>query len=116
MLARKHARLAVLAAIGIGLAACGNHVCADVGGTTFVTPSDTTIPIGGIATMKSLARAGYCVGDGPPPAPQLRATRWHSSDTIVVALDSMTGRVVGRAVGNAMIADDFQQPAVIRVR
>ena len=107
----------VCMAATVALIACdGGHTCAGVGAATYVTPMDTTISVGGTVTLRSVSRAEFCSGDGPLPPEKNRPSHWHLADTTIVRLDTLTGTVTGRAVGNVTIMDDFQQTGLVRVR
>ena len=96
--------------------ACGKgKVCAGLGAAAYITPRDTTIAVGGSVAYQSVVREEYCAGE-TSPSPTTRTTRWHTTDVGLVALDSITGHATGLGVGDAVVRDDYNHVAVLRVR
>jgi hypothetical protein len=99
--------------IAVGAAACGKEVCPvelEIG----VTPHDTTITIGQSFTAKLLS-----ITTCPSVDTTVVAAHWKASDTLVVNLDTLTGRVTGRSPGNASVvsslASGFVGPLTVTV-
>ena len=100
----------VLAAM---LTGCG---CAGVA-LTRVSPAEQTIHVGESVTLQH-ETGGGCRSGNHLTDVEVRTTPtvWHTDDTLVVRLDTLTGRVTGLAVGDALIlAADFSR-ATIHVR
>ncbi len=77
------------------VAGCGS----DCGGTSQskLGITETTIAIGQtfVASYQETGSCGGTFADAP------EKTRWRTADTAFVSLDSLTGRVIGRRVGDA---------------
>jgi hypothetical protein len=85
-----------------GLTACGEKDCADLP-LSRVTPAETTIAVGQAVTPRYQA-GGHCLSDVPTEADYRNVvTQWATKDAEVVALDSLTGTVTGRASGDARL-------------
>lgn len=84
----------------LSLGACSEHPCSG-SGLVRVSPETVTIAVGQSTTVQ------YQEGDSClPTAEQFHAvaSHWSTRDTTVVGVDSLSGRVVGRAVGDASVA------------
>jgi hypothetical protein len=82
------------------------------------TPGDTTIHVGQSFTLvlQSIVFPSIAPCDG---AVTIVPTRWATADTNVISLDTLTGRVTGRSIGDAHISPsgEAQPPtAVVHVR
>jgi hypothetical protein len=86
-----------------GLTGCGEKVCAGLP-LSRITPAETTIAVGQRLTPR-YQEGGYCSGDVPTEADYRNVpTHWVTKDTGVVAVDSLTGTVTGRAPGDARLS------------
>ena len=82
--------------------ACGEKLtCAGVG-LVRVLPRDTTIPLG--ASFIARYQEGGTCSDERHGTYHDVSVVWRTADTAVVRLDSLTGRVTGRAVGDAALS------------
>jgi hypothetical protein len=97
----------------LGLVSCG---CKDVA-LNRVTPSDQTIHVGQ-AIVLSYATGGGCRDGGGLTDVSLHdaPTVWHTHDTLVITLDTISGRVLGRMVGDAQVFSGGGSSAAIHVR
>lgn len=112
----KHIMLASLCAVAVlELAACSGG-CADVA-LNRVEPSEQTLLVGQSITLTyetgSACRSGDRITDTDL---HQSPTVWHTADTLVVALDTLTGRVTGRAPGDATIISGGGSSALIHVQ
>jgi hypothetical protein len=81
------------------LTGCG---CAGVG-LDRVRPTDAIIAVGQTITLE-YQTGGYCHGSSPTESDYVTVpTHWTTKDTLIVALDTLTGRVSGRAIGDANV-------------
>ena len=93
------ARLALAVGIIATAQGCG-RVC---GGSAFgrIVPGESTIAIGQSVTLEQQ------VGESCGPTDEqfhVVPTTWSTADLTIVTLDSLTGRVIGRAVGDAHVS------------
>ena len=91
-------RVAVTAAVAVFLwtSACGD--CAGVG-LSRLGETEQTIAVGQ-SFVATYEEGGSC-GSIFVPVPD--RTRWKSAETDVVEVDSLTGRVTGKRVGDALV-------------
>lgn len=96
---------AVLFLIGAALlcSGCGDRVCAGVEMVRAV-PGDTTIHVGDSFTMR--AEEGGSCDEVHITDPHPVSLTWTTRDTLIVQVDSTTGRVTGRSPGDAHVAGD----------
>jgi len=82
-----------------------------------VTPEEQTIGVGESLTLVYSTGGGCEAGNGVTDV-SLHAspTVWHTRDTLVVTVDALTGRVIGRAVGDAQVVSGGGSSATIHVR
>jgi len=105
-------RLMFLAAGTIGVIGCG---CRDVA-LNRVSPAELMLTIGQSATLAYSTGGGCRSGDGFTSVDLHAApTIWHSSDTLVVTVDTLTGRVTGRSPGEASVYSGGGSSAAIHV-
>lgn len=99
--------------LAAALTGCG---CAGVAFTR-VSPAEQTIHVGESVTLQHETGGGCRSGDHLTDVEtRTTPTVWHTSDTLVVRLDTLSGRVTGRTVGDAVVlAEDFSR-ADIHVR
>jgi hypothetical protein len=108
-------RLLGLAGLALSSALIGScrasEVCAGFG-LIRVLPSDTTISVGQ-SFLAVLQLGGGCAGQTVTDANyHTAATAWFSMDSLVVTVDSLSGRVTGRAKGDAvLVATEWGGPA-----
>lgn len=94
---------ACVAPLVLGVSGCGGKDCAGIG-LTRTTPSEVTIAVSQSVTLQ-YQEGGYCFGEAPTEADYRPApTHWTTGDTVVVALDSITGMVTGRRSGDARVS------------
>jgi hypothetical protein len=100
-------KLRTLLLVGnLSLTGCAYEtVCAGVG-LERVTPIEPTIAVGASFTAR-YEEGGTCT-PGHVTAADYHAVplTWRTPDTLVVAVDAVTGRVTGKAVGDARISSD----------
>jgi hypothetical protein len=96
----------------LSLASCG---CADVG-LAQVTPNDRTLRVGESVTLV-YETGGACMVKNQATDVELHTatTIWCSADTLIVVLDTMTGRVTGRSPGEAWVVSGGGSGARIHV-
>lgn len=83
-------------------AACGDRItCAGVG-LARLSPVDTTIGVG--ATFAVHYQEGGTCSDESHAKYYDVPIVWHTADTAIVRLDSLSGRVTGRAIGDAHLS------------
>ena len=93
--------LIVLVLAAIGATACGDRItCAGVA-LVRVSPLDTTITVG--AGFVARYQEGGTCSDASQAEYRDVPVIWRTSDTTIVRLDSVTGQVIGRTIGNASI-------------
>ena len=109
--ARTTALCGVVATL-VAVTGCGRD-CAGVGASRLV-PADTTIAVGASFTAR-YQDGGSCSAGGPITYQDV-ATTWHTTDTAVVAVDSTSGVVTGRAVGNAVVTNRYGDGMGVHVR
>lgn len=109
-----HVKLfALIAILAGGITGCGDKLtCAGIGLVPRVMPTDTTIGAG-TSFVARLEEGGTCSDESHAVYHSVPAT-WLTSDTIVVRVDSVSGRVTGRSVGDAHIAA-LDQGSVVSV-
>jgi hypothetical protein len=92
---------------------CG---CADVA-LNQVTPNQQTLRVGESVTL-TYETGGACMVNNRATDVDLHSvpTVWHTADTLVVAVDSLTGRVTGRAPGAAWVVSGGGSGARIQVQ
>jgi hypothetical protein len=96
-----------------GLSGCG---CADVG-IDRVAPAERTLAVGESVTLVHETGGGCMVNNRLTEVTTRQVTSvWRTSDTAIVALDTLTGRVTGRAPGDAQVTADADVRALIHVR
>lgn len=94
--------LITLAVLPQLIAACGDKItCAGVG-LIRLSPIDTTIVVG--ATFVIHYQEGGTCSDESHATYRDVPLVWRTNDTAVVRLDSSSGRVTGRAVGDAHLS------------
>jgi hypothetical protein len=95
------------------IAGCG---CKGVG-LNRVSPADQTIRVGESVTVE-YKTGGGCVNGNHLTDVELDAvaTVWHTVDSLVVGLDTLTGRVTARAPGEAWVVSGGGSGARIHVR
>jgi hypothetical protein len=92
---------------------CG---CAGVG-LSRVDPAEPTIAVGQSVTLVYSTGGGCRSGDGLTDVNlHATATVWHTTDTLIVALDTLTGRVTGRSPGAAFVYSGEGSSATVHVR
>jgi hypothetical protein len=105
--------------IALGAAACGDCFTLIVR----VNSSVATIGVGGVNPSVATIRVGQRVtlrhehgfSCGSPLAPG--ATSWHTADTLIVYLDTLSGDVTGRSPGTAHVTTrDSDIELVIQVQ
>jgi Bacterial Ig-like domain (group 2) len=89
-------RLLVASLLGLSSQACGD--CAGVG-LSRLTPTEQTIHVGE-AFVATYEEGGSC-SNAFAPVPN-RVT-WASAETTIVVVDSLTGRVTGKRLGDALV-------------
>lgn len=86
----------------LAASACGDKItCAGVG-LVRVSPLDTTIAVGAVFLAR-YQEGGTC-SDANHAQFRDVPVIWRTLDTTIVRLDSISGRVTGRAVGDASIS------------
>jgi hypothetical protein len=86
--------------IVVGLTGCG---CADVG-MEQVSPMEQTLKVSQSTTLQYQTGGACRTGDHfTDISLHTASTVWHTSDTLIVVLDTLTGRVTGRAPGDAHV-------------
>ena len=90
----------VIALAMLSLGACREHPCSG-SALVRVSPETVTIAVGQSTTVQ-YQEGSSCL----PTAEQFHAVaaHWSTKDTAVVSADSLSGRVVGRTVGDASVA------------
>lgn len=104
-------RLPVVFAIGSLLASasgCGD--CAGVG-LTRLSESERTISVGE-SFVVTYEEGGSC---NKIFAPVAEGVRWSSSDSSIVQVDSITGRVTGKRVGDATVVPNTFDAAPLKL-
>lgn len=91
----------------LGLSLCTGLVagcaCADVALNQVIPPTQT-LRVGESVTLQYETGGGCQSGNRTTDIDlHSAATVWHTSDTLVVAVDSISGRVTGRALGDAWV-------------
>jgi hypothetical protein len=77
--------------------------CAGIGVPDKITPTDTTIAIA-VSFVAKVEIGGYCLsGDSSDATYSPVAVTWRTSDSLVVGVDALTGRVTGLGQGDAHI-------------
>ena len=112
---------AVACAIVICVSACSSEstvpICAGVG-LIRVVPTDTTIAVGG--SFNALSQEGESCGGPLTEAnfngPRVNPGHWSTGDTLIITVDSASGRVTGRGKGDAHVADGKGGNGVVHVR
>lgn len=93
---------------------CGDRItCAGVG-LARVSPADTTIRVND-SFVARYEEGGTC-GDIADAHYQAVPVIWHTVDSAVVAVDSSSGRVTARTVGNAFISSSHGLGVAVHVR
>lgn len=88
--------------LGSGVGGCKPRVCATVLYAR-MSPSDTTIPVGGVVAPR-LLNSRLCTSLTDPDSYwDVVATNWFTSDSAAVRLDTVSGQVTGRAKGDAVV-------------
>jgi|SRR5215831_3725933 len=96
-----------------GIVGCG---CADVG-LSRVSPAELTLAVGQSATLVYSTGGGCRSGNRTTDIVLHEApTVWHSRDTVVVAVDSLTGCVIGRSAGTAQVYSGGGSAATVHVQ
>ena len=91
---------------------CG---CADVAFNR-VDPAEPTIAVGQSVTLVYSTGGGCRSADGLTDVDLHEApTIWHTTDTLVVALDTLSGRVTGRSTGTAFVYSGGGSSATVHV-
>ncbi|HEY5085741.1 MAG TPA: hypothetical protein VII66_00145 [Gemmatimonadaceae bacterium] len=89
--------------------ACGrDSACADVG-LARLSVTDTTIVVGQ-SFVVGIENGGGCVnipnsdsfGPPSPPSPNITGY-WSTLDTAIVSVDSVSGQVIGKRIGDAIV-------------
>ena len=81
-----------------------------------VAPTEVTLAVGQSAALTYSTGGGCRSGDGFASVDLHEApTIWHSSDTLVATVDTLTGRVTGRSPGNAFVYSGGGSSAAIHV-
>jgi len=82
---------------------CATGDCAGLADTRAL-PNEVTIAVGQTVTVQ-YQEAGYCFG-GAPTENDYRpvATHWTTADSLIITVDSLTGTITGRAVGEARVS------------
>ena len=95
-----------LVAASVLLSACKgvdriNSDCAGIG-LSRIVPSDTTIGVGE-SFVARFYEGGYCAGQEATTAhlDPVAIDTWYTPDTLILRVDSETGQVTGRAIGDA---------------
>jgi hypothetical protein len=81
---------------GVGTEACGD--CAGVG-LTRVSPTEQTIHVGE-SFLATYEEGGSCNKIFTPLA---NGVTWSSAETTIVAVDSLSGQVTGKQIGDALV-------------
>jgi hypothetical protein len=102
----------LLGIVEVSLAATGCGDCAGIG-LSRVTPTSATLRVGESITLLYETGGGCATKNGVTnihlqPAP----TVWRTSDTLIVRLDTLTGRVTGRSPGLAQVRGGSAPEAV----
>jgi len=99
-------RLPVAVAVGVLLTSASG--CGDCAGTELSRLSETerTITVGE-SFVVTYEEGGSCTHTF---APAPGRANWSSSDTTIVQVDSATGRVVGKRIGNATVSSGTYAP------
>jgi hypothetical protein len=87
------------ASLLIGVSGCGD--CAGVG-LSRLSPTEQTIAVGQ-SFVASYEEGGSCTNTF---APVPNRAKWHTAETSIVEVDSITGRVTGKRVGDALVVPD----------
>src|SRR5690242_9395470 len=105
-------RMTLLSACTIGVGGCG---CKGVA-LNSVSPPEVTLAVGQSATL-SYSTGGACRSGNKFTDVDLHEapTIWRSSDTLVVTVDSLTGRVTGLRPGDATVYSGGGSSAAIHV-
>ena len=97
----------------VGSVGCG---CADVA-LNRVAPAELTLAVGQSATLVYSTGGGCRSGNRTTDIELHEApTVWHSRDTLVVTVDSLTGRVTGRSAGTAQVYAGGGNAATVHVQ
>jgi len=105
-------RIILVSACTISLVGCG---CKDVA-LNSVSPKELTLVVGQSATLAYSTGGGCRAGNGFTDVDLHEApTIWHSSDTLVATVDTLTGRVTGRSPGDAAVFAGGGSSATIHV-
>jgi hypothetical protein len=83
------------------MTACGD--CAGVG-LSRIAVTEETIAVGA-SFVAAYEEGGSCSNDVWSPSPQ--SVRWTSAETAIVEVDSVTGRVTGKRVGDALVVPNL---------
>src|SRR5215831_6928507 len=93
-------KLVMALACVVSIVGCG---CAGVA-LSRVSPAEVTLAVGQSATLVYSTGGGCRSGNRTTDIDLHEApTVWHSADSLVVAADSLTGRVTGRSPGTAQV-------------
>jgi hypothetical protein len=79
----------------------GSHACGDCAGVGLsrLNPTEQTIRIGA-SFVASYEEGGSCSNTF---APVTGRTTWASAETTIVTVDSITGQVTGKRIGDALV-------------
>ena len=86
----------MLVALVLSAQGCGD--CAGVG-VTRLSPSEQTIHVGQ-SFVANYEEGGSCLNMFAPVANRVT---WSSAETTIVAVDSLTGQITGKRVGDALV-------------
>src|SRR6476620_11625952 len=101
-----------LAAVA-GVVGCG---CSDVA-LNRITPEEQTIHVGQSTTLTYATGGGCRSGNGfTDVSLHDSPTVWHTRDTLVIALDTLSGRVIGLTAGDAQVFSGGGSSAIVHVR
>jgi hypothetical protein len=109
-------RIAILACVlgALGAASCGDKItCAGVG-LVRVVPTDTTIGVQ--ASFVARYQEGGTCGDLTDARYNDVPVTWRTLDSTIIVLDSVAGKVTGRAVGDAHVTTSRGLNLLVRVR
>lgn len=98
----------------IAMTSCGDRITCAGMRLSRIVPSDTTIPVR-TSFVARYQEGGTC-GDIGDAHYQTIAVTWFTSDSAIVSLDSTTGSIVGRAVGDAHVTTSRGLDLLVRVR
>jgi hypothetical protein len=92
-------RLLPFLALPTLVSSCGD--CAGVG-TSRLAESEHSLRVGD-SFLAGYEEGGLCIGSSSPGNFRPASTQWYTADTAIVELDTLSGLVVGKRVGDARV-------------